>query len=278
MSGLQKHTWPDVIQTLSSEHNRRHLHVKLETVFPGNCAFWPQKCFCACRVTFDLRTKPGTVRMTRACLVEIGAPRASSCILHRQRGADESLSQPQTCTSEWRSLSNQSGEGGKVTTLQSWNSEREREVWNGSYLIITEVKMEQLFSRETQLLRVWCTCLALITVNWITKESWRAQSRSTTPEAPAEVTTWVWRGGAPVAAEWRSLKGVHHVAVGDGRQVVFVWKGALKTRRVQLCEDDLRREKPQWRRYPLCLQTQRKQSSENIINRFDPRGDFEICK
>lgn len=42
-----------------------------------------------------------------------------------------------------------------------------------------------------------------------------------------------------MAVEGRSLKGVHHVAVGDGRQVVFVVEGALKTRRVQLCQDDL---------------------------------------
>lgn len=94
-------------------------------------------------------------------------------------------------------------------------------------------------------------------------------------EAPAEVNTWVWRGGAPVAAERRSLKGVHHVAIGDGRQVVFVWKGALKARRVQLREDDLWR-KPQQHRYPSCLQTQWKQSSKNNINRFDPTEDLKF--
>lgn len=67
------------------------------------------------------------------------------------------------------------------------------------------------------------------------------------------VITWVGGGGASVAVEGRSLEGVDHVAVGDGCQVVFVWKGALKTRRVQLREDDLRREKPAPRHHPVSL-------------------------
>lgn len=95
-------------------------------------------------------------------------------------------------------------------------------------------------------------------------------------EAPAKVTTWVWRGGAPVAAERRRLKGVHHVAIGDGRQVVFVWKGALKARWVQLCEDDLWGGETQQHCHPLCLQTQRKQSSKNNLNRFDPTEDLKF--
>lgn len=81
-----------------------------------------------------------------------------------------------------------------------------------------------------------------------------------------------------MAAEWRSLKGVHHVAVGDGRQVVFVGKGALKTRRVQLCEDDLWRGEPQRHRFPLRIQTQRTKPPQNNINQCDPKGDFKICK